>query len=109
MIDATTVPAKNLTRDELVGELLVLKPVFVREGVTRMALIGSRARGDNRPDSDIDLMIEVDPAVRFSLLDLVGVKHVVEDNLGLPADIVMQRSLRPDIRARTDRDKVEIF
>ncbi len=54
-------------------------------------------------------MIEVEPGRKFSLLDLIGIKHIVEDELGLPADIIMRRSLTPDFRARADRDKVEVF
>lgn len=74
-----------------------------------MALYGSRARQDNRPDSDVDLMIEVDPTAKFSLLDLVGVQHLAGDRIGLAIDVTMQRSLRADIRERADRDKVQVF
>jgi predicted nucleotidyltransferase len=100
---------QDLTRDTLVARLRAMQPAISREGVTRMALIGSRARRDNRPDSDIDLMISVDPSRRFSIFDLIGVKHLVEDEIGLPVDIIMERSLRPDFAARAIRDAVEIF
>ena len=85
-----TLVGPDLTRDQLVARLRALRPTFEKEGVTSMALIGSRARGDNRPDSDIDLMIEVDPNRKFSLLDLIGVKHIIEDDIGLPADVMMR-------------------
>ena len=110
MTDADTILARDISRDRLVAELKALRPAFEREGVTHMVLIGSRARQDNRPDSDIDLAIEVsDEARRFSLLDLVGVKHIVEDETGLPADISMFRSLGPDFRRQVERDRVDIF
>ena len=49
-------------------------PRGAREGVRRAAVFGSVARGDNRPDSDIDIMIEVDPDDQVELM-IVGLKE----------------------------------
>jgi predicted nucleotidyltransferase len=92
-----------------IGELQRLRPNLAQLGITRMALFGSRAREDNRPDSDIDLIVDVRPGRKFSLLDLVGVAHVVEDNIGLPANVFMRRSLAPDFLRHARRDEVVIF
>ena len=100
---------RNLAREQLLKELLELKPQFERDGVTHVTLFGSRARKDNRPDSDVDLMIEIDESRRFSLLDLVGVGHIVEDNIGLPANIFMKRSLDPAFAEETKPDQIQIF
>lgn len=108
MTEAPTLAGPDIKRDQLVARLRALRPAFEKEGVTSMALIGSRARGDNRPDSDIDLMIEVDPCRKFSILDLIGVKHIIEDSLGLSADVIMRRSL-PDFRASAERDAVDVY
>lgn len=51
---------RDLAREDLLAELLALKPEFERQGVTGMALFGSRARRDNRPDSDVDLIVDLD-------------------------------------------------
>ncbi len=48
------------------------------EGVAKLAIFGSRSRGDDRADSDLDVLIEVDPDASFSLLDLSGVALIVE-------------------------------
>lgn len=106
---AIFVPMKNLPRDELIRRLAALEPVLRAEGVTQLALFGSRARQDNRPDSDIDVMIDVDPRSKFSLLDLVGVEHVIEDDLGLPANAFLRRSLDEGFRLTTKRDVIQIF
>ncbi len=74
-----------------------------------MDLFGSRARRDNRLDSDVDLVIDVDENEKFSLLDLIGVEHLIEDNVGIPANIQMRRSLSPDFVEELDRDGVSIF
>ena len=110
MSDTDIILSRDISRERLVAELCALRPAFEREAVTRMALIGSRARGDNGADSDVDLAIEVsDEKRRFSLLDLIGVKHLVEDTLGLRADIFMLRSLEPALLRNARRDRVEIF
>ncbi|MBJ3784344.1 nucleotidyltransferase family protein [Devosia sediminis] len=100
---------RDLAREQLLKELLELKPRFERDGVTHLALFGSRARGDNRADSDIDLMIEVDPDRKLSLLDIIGIGHLVEDHIGLSAQIVLRRSAPPKFLANTSADQIVVF
>lgn len=109
MADIEPILARDVTRENLVAELRALRPVFERAGVTHMTLFGSRARRDNRPDSDVDLAIEIARGRKFSLIDLVGVSHIVEDNLGLRGNMFMRRSLAPDFLGEIGRDGVEIF
>lgn len=99
----------ELARDELLIRLRALRPKLERDGVKHMALFGSRARTDHRADSDVDLMIEVDDSKPFSLVDLVGVGHVVEDDLGLQANIFMKRSLDVAFLNETRPDLVQVF
>ncbi|MFI0844656.1 nucleotidyltransferase family protein [Mesorhizobium sp. IMUNJ 23232] len=98
-----------MTRDNLIKTLRLLKPALEAEGVQHLALFGSRARGDNRPDSDIDLLVEVPETNSFSILNLIGVEHAVSDNLGLKTNAVMRRSLRDSFRASIEPDIVDIF
>ncbi len=109
MAEATLDAPRNISREELVAALRALRQMLERGGVTKMALFGSRARRDNRPDSDIDLVIDVDEGRKFSLLDLIGIEHLIEDNIGIPANIQMRRSLRADFAGELDRDGVSIF
>ena len=84
-------------------------PAFERDGVVHMALFGSRARGDNRPDSDVDLLVDVMPGRKFSLLDLIGVGHLVEDHVGLRGDVLMRAGLGKTFAEGARRDVVEVF
>jgi predicted nucleotidyltransferase len=74
-----------------------------------MAMFGSRSRGDHRPDSDLDLLIDVEPGRKFSLLDLIGVSHVISDSVGLAANVIMRRSLEPQMAETVRYDIIEIF
>jgi uncharacterized protein len=101
--------AADISRDDLVSGLRSLEAKLRACGVSRLAIFGSRARGDNRPDSDLDALIDVYPHQKFSLLDLVGVGHVIEDNLGIKANMFMRRSLEPQMAETIGPDVIEIF
>jgi hypothetical protein len=73
-------------------------PVLKEYRVTRASLFGSAARGDDRPDSDIDLLVEMPPDA--SLLDLAGLKLELEQILGRSVDVVTFRSLHHLLRDR---------
>jgi uncharacterized protein len=65
-------------------------------GAHSVRVFGSRARGDSRPDSDLDLLVTMDPG--RSLLDLVAIKQDLEDLLHCPVDVVTERGLSPYLR-----------
>lgn len=94
---------------EILDTLRALQPELRAEGVTHIALFGSRARGDENRASDIDLLIEVDPKSRFSLLNLVGVEQMVEGATGIAANAFMRRSLGSEFRSSIAKDVVEVF
>jgi predicted nucleotidyltransferase len=100
---------QDIAREALLNELQALRPRLERRGVLHIALFGSRARRDNRPDSDVDLIIDIDERVPFSLIDLVGVSHEVEDRVGLPANLFVRRSLEPSFAAEAAREQVPVF
>lgn len=77
--------------------------------MTHLAIFGSRARGDHRPDSDLDLLIEVEPGRKFSLVDLVRVQHAVGDELGVEANAMMRRSFSDRFRTSVMDDVHDVF
>ena len=94
---------------ELIARLRSAKPALSAEGVEHIALFGSRARGDFRPNSDIDLLVDIYPGSRFSLLSLVGVERIVENATGLKSNAIMRRSLGPSFRNSITSDVIEVF
>jgi uncharacterized protein len=98
-----------MTRDEIIAKLKETAPTLRAEGVTRLAIFGSRSRGDAREDSDLDVLIEVDPNTTFSLLDLVNVQHIIKDATGLETQAEMRRSIEPRFAKRIADDVIEVF
>jgi predicted nucleotidyltransferase len=109
MTDAETILAREVSRDQLVAELRALRPAFEADGVARMVLFGSRARGDNRADSDVDLMIDVVPNRKFSLIEVAGIVNTVEDHVRLTGNVFLRRSADRDLLDDARRDGVAIF
>lgn len=72
-----------------------------RNGITRMALFGSRLHGTARPDSDLDLLVEFDPACKVSLFDVGGMSVELSDHFGVQVDL-----RTPEDLSRYFRDKV---
>ena len=103
MVEAIT------SRDAIIAKLRETAPALKAEGVTRLAIFGSRARGDAKEDSDLDVLIDVDPEAKFSLLNLVGVQHIVQDATGLKVQASMRDSLNARMSARIADDIVEVF
>jgi len=98
-----------MTRDEIIAKIRSSAPALRAEGVTKLAIFGSRAREDARQDSDLDILIDVDPDAKFSLLTLVGVEHIVRDATGLETQASMRRSLDSRMAERITDDIIEVF
>ena len=100
---------RDIAREQLLDELLALRPELERQGVTGLALFGSRARRDNRPDSDVDLVLEVADSTRFSLIDLAGIYNLIEERLGLESSLLIRRGLNDSFKRTVARDQVVVF
>lgn len=82
-------------------KLRALKPAFKELGLKRVRVFGSVVRGEAGPGSDVDLLVEFYETP--GLLEFVGVKHDLEDRLGIKVDLTTQkglhRALKDDILA----------
>ena len=72
-------------------------------------LFGSVVRGDARPDSDIDVLVDIDPRVRFSLVGLVSVKNFLAEQLGRAVDVVTRDGIEPAIRESVFAEAERVF
>jgi predicted nucleotidyltransferase len=75
-----------------------------RYHVRELSLFGSAARGEMRPDSDIDLLVEFLPDSHIDLVDHAGLMLDLSDLLAKKVDLVSKNGLKPRIRASVLRD-----
>ncbi len=82
----------------------------VREmGATSLYLFGSTARDESSKQSDLDLFIDYDPNSRFSLIDLVGIKQLLEEAMAIDVDITTRNSLHPKLKDDIERSAIRVF
>lgn len=85
------------------------EPDLRARGVRRAALFGSVVRGENRPGSDIDIMLEIDPEAHITVFDYVGLKQFIADLFDGPVDVVNREGLKPHVRPVVMADAVYAF
>ncbi len=78
-------------------------------GVMHAALFGSVARGDNRSNSDIDIMIEIDPDARMTVFEYVDLKDYIAALFDEPVDVVNREGLKPYVRPAATADAIYAF
>ena len=78
-------------------------------GATGLYLFGSTARDEAAPQSDVDLFVEYDRDSHFSLVELVGIKQLLERSLGVPVDLSTRDSLDPLLRDRIEASAERVF
>lgn len=93
----------------ILEQLRAIAPALRREGVRKLWMFGSRARGDAQPDSDLDILIDIDPATDFGWKNLTGVSLACQDATRLPVQIALRGELKPRFAARIADDLVEVF
>ncbi len=70
--------------------------IAARNGAVNVRVFGSVARGENRPDSDIDFLVNLEAG--RSLLDLARLLRELNILLGYPVDVITEAGLRPRIK-----------
>ena len=90
-----------MTRDEIIAAIRENADAIKGKGVSKLAILGSRAGEDYR--ADIDVLVEVEPEASFSLLNLIDVEQIIEDATGLQAQATVRRSASPPLCAADRR------
>jgi predicted nucleotidyltransferase len=98
-----------MTRDEAAAELFRRAGALRSRGARAVFVYGSTARNEARPDSDIDIFIDVEPGRKFSLLDLAGMQRYLTNELGTAIDITTRNSLQPKLRDQIESEAIRVF
>lgn len=78
-----------------------------RRGVLHVSIFGSVARGEERQDSDVDILVELKPEV--GILAFSELRRDLSDILGRPVDLMTPGGLKPFSRMGASRDRVRVF
>ena len=98
-----------MKREEIIKKLKECKADLRAKGVAHAALFGSVARGDARPDSDIDIMVEIAPNADVGLWQYAGIVRYLEELFPLPVDVANRECLKSRVRPNAERDAIYAF
>lgn len=82
---------------------------FATQPVNRAYLFGSFSRGEEKPDSDVDIMVDLDKSKPIGLFQYVTMKLELQDLLQREADLVERNELLPFAQKSANRDKLLIY
>ena len=77
-----------------------------RFGVVTLAVFGSTVRGEAKPDSDIDILVQFDGPADWRRY--FGMQSYIEDLLGRPVDLVTEKALRKELRPYVEAEAVYV-
>jgi len=78
-------------------------------GIRHAGVFGSVARGNNRSDSDLDIIIDIEPEAHVTLFDYVGLKEYIAGLFEGAVDVVSRDALKPHVRPAVTADAIYAF
>ena len=98
-----------MKRGDLIEALKGYDAVLQEIGATALYMFGSRARGVERADSDLDLFIDYDPKTKIpNLLRLMQIEEAISKSVGVPVIITTRDALHPSMKKDIERDAVRV-
>lgn len=96
-------------REDIVEILNTHRRQIERFGVRSLSLFGSVVRGEAKPHSDVDLLVEFEPDTVLGLFAFVELKNVLEGLLGRPVDLITGANIKPRIKKRVMAEALPVF
>jgi predicted nucleotidyltransferase len=100
---------RRMNKDEVIEKLRAHEPELKAAGIVRLAVFGSVARGDNSPESDIDLLADFDKTKRYTLLTMGRLENRLADLLGTKVDLSSPEWLKESVKHQVLREAVFAF
>jgi uncharacterized protein len=99
-----------MNKEEIKAKLMLDAGRFKEAGATGVFMFGSRARGDNKADSDLDLFIDYSEGKKVpSFFDLLEIQLRIENRLGIAVHLGTRASLDPAFRKVVEQEAIRVF
>jgi hypothetical protein len=98
-----------MDREHVLAALRAHERKLKQAGIVRLSVFGSTARGDQRPDSDVDLLAAFDATRRISILDIAGMELDLSEILGCKVDLLEEGRLKPRVQKSVEAEALRAF
>jgi predicted nucleotidyltransferase len=99
-----------MTRQEALDILIANRDALRARGVQHAALFGSVARGEAGPESDLDILIDLDPQAKLGIFQYAGIRRYISELFATDSiDIVDRAALKPHVRPSAESDAIYAF
>ena len=98
-----------MDKERILAILREHEPELKAAGLLHLRLFGSIARGDNTPNSDVDLLFDYDESDSWNLFGAYGSQERVTELLGMPAHLSSAKHMRDHIKAHALQETVSVF
>ena len=98
--------SRRMQRENIIAQVAAHQGELEQFGVRKLALFGSAARGDARPDSDLDFLVDFEGPATFDRY--MGLKLYLEDLLLHKVDLVTEKSLKTALRGNVEADLIRV-
>lgn len=95
-------------REEIIERIRARAEAVKALGATALYIYGSRVRGEERPDSDLDVFVDFDPA-KFTFVELVELEDMLSRELGLKVQLGTHDALHPLMKSTIEREAVRVL
>jgi predicted nucleotidyltransferase len=98
-----------MSRNDVIARIRENADALRALGVSAVYLYGSHARDTARPDSDVDVFIDRDPAKRFTFIELTEIEFLLREALGKNVDVSTRTGLHPAISREIEESAVRVL
>lgn len=98
-----------MEKDRIIASLKQNQAALQERGVLHAALFGSLARGEETADSDVDLLVEIDPTKAIGVYEYVDLRLFLGDLLQKPIDMAENKRLKPHVAPSARKDAIYAF
>ena len=95
-------------REDIIARIKAHAEAVKALGATALDIYGSRVRGEERPDSDLDVFVDFDPA-KFGYVELVELEDMLSRELGLKVQLGTHDALHPLMKPQIEREAVRVL
>src|SRR5580693_9208901 len=99
----------SINKEQVIAKLREHEPELKAAGIIRLAVFGSVARGDNSPESDVDLLADFDKTKHYTLLTTGRIENHLADLLGTKVELSSPEWLKESVKNQILREAIPAF